>query len=417
MMEDKLTGFILAHENDDTAKLLLGRSRWPDIDMDLAVSTIEGRRRIKKKVPQWHEIPSMIYPTRLCTEQCSSAVTARYKAMLLSRLMEGRPGFRLADLTGGLGIDDWAFSAKAGSILYNEMDALLSQAAEHNFRELGIDNITVSNHEVSPATIDEVLGSFSPDVVFLDPARRDGAGRKVFLLEDCSPDILNLKQKLFDAAPLLMVKLSPMADISMAVERLNAAVPGNDVKEVHVVATDGECKELLLVAERGYSGPYTLCVAEPDRTEDAVSVAEDAEKASVPEFLQSIEELGGLKGSVLFEPGKALAKAGLFNHVSKAWGLRKLGRSTHLYVAQAGWSSPFGKSFTIEEVLPFSSTEIKSLSKRIPAASVTARNLPISSDDLRKKLKLKESSAIHIFACRIDTASGSGNYLLVTSVR
>jgi len=411
-----LTAFIQEHENDDTARLLLRRSNWPDIDMDLAVNTIEGRRRIRKKVPQWYAQPSIIYPTRLCTEQCSSSITAGYKASLLDRLMKGKTGFRLADLTGGLGIDDWAFSAKAGQILYNEMDPALAKAAEHNFKELGATNILISNQEVSPATVSTILGDFNPDIIFLDPARRDGAGRKVFLLEDCSPDILSMKERLLEKAPLLMVKLSPMADITMAVERMNLSAPGNDVREVHVVATDGECKELLIVAERGYTGPYTLTVAEPDRTDENVSVLEEAENKALPLFLTSKENLDRIKGAVLFEPGKALSKAGLFNYVSETWGICKLGRFTHLYVAPEGWSSPFGKTFIIDEVLPFSSTVIKSLSKSAGAASVTVRNLPISSDELRKKLKSKESATCHLFACRIDTEAGSDNYILVTKV-
>jgi hypothetical protein len=211
--------FISLHDGDDPLRLLLSRERYPDMDMELVASTLQVRRRLRTKVPEWYAHPSLKYPSRLSGEQCSSTETARYKAALLYEavaqglatasaslrplpsqamgpsLLQGRgwpwaanpcaTAFRVADLTGGLGVDSWAFSEVASEVLYNEMQAPLMEAVRDNFRELGVENVIFRSREVTPGSVAEVLGDFSPDVIYLDPARRASGGRKVFLLEDC----------------------------------------------------------------------------------------------------------------------------------------------------------------------------------------------------------------------------------------
>ena len=163
---DKFTEFVLEHENDDTARLLLSKGRWKDVDIDLAVNTILSRRKLRDKVPAWYSHAGLVYPAKLSAEQCSSQDTAGYKAGLALRLHRGQaencshlhrssravsildapedwnnplpaPDLHIADLTGGLGVDSWAFSKVAGSVFYNEMDPALAHAARHNFLTLG----------------------------------------------------------------------------------------------------------------------------------------------------------------------------------------------------------------------------------------------------------------------------------------
>jgi len=253
-MMERLRQFVADHFEDDTMRLVLDKDKWQGIDVDVAVNSIEVRRKVRSKLPSWYLHAGIIYPTRLCAEQCSSEETAGYKASVLSRVVG--EGFKVADLTGGLGVDSVAFAGVASEVLYNEMNPSLAAVAPGNFAELGVNNIVVHSQELSAGSLGEILGDFRPDVIFLDPARRASDGRKVFLLEDCSPDVLKLKDDLLAAAPFLFLKLSPMADISMAVGRL-----GN-VKEVHVVAYGGECKELLLLLERGFDGAYSMFVNE-----------------------------------------------------------------------------------------------------------------------------------------------------------
>ena len=432
--------FILQHENDDPVRLLLSRDKYPGIDLDLAVATLEVRRRLKTKVPEWYAVPSLLYPSRLSGEQCSSSETAKYKASLIDSLrLEGVPSptvaprplppqaagpsllcgrgwpqvsdgtpsrLRVTDLTGGMGVDTWAFAQVAGAVLYNEMQERLARTTELNFRELGVKNVAFRSCMVEAGKVAEVLDGFRPDVIYLDPARRAGDGRKVFLIEECQPDVLGLLPELFAASRFVLLKLSPMADITMACKRL-----GEHVKEVHVVASGGECKELLFLLDREWSGGYSLTAYENGHT---LSWTPEEEASAPPVFPES----PALSG-VLFEPGKALLKAGAFNLPCERFGLTKLGQHTHLYAGESvpDGLRPFGKVFDILEVMPLGNRTMKEAGKRWPQAEVTARNVPMTSDLLRRKLGCASGGDIHLFGVRIDAASGSANYLIVTKKR
>ncbi len=388
------------HGDDDCARLLLGRDKWPDIDMDLAVSTLEGRRRMKKKVPSWYACEAIVYPNRLCTEQCSSEATAVRKAALAGEL----GARRIADLSGGLGVDAWAFSRVAEAVLYNEMNPALARAARDNFAALGAGNIQVRNAEITPVTLGEVLGDFRPDLLYLDPARRAADGRKLFRLEDCSPPVLPLLPALLAAAPRVLLKLSPMADITLLARALGC------VREVLVVGAEGECKELLFLLEAGYAGEYAIRVSDGG-AEFCFTPSGEAE--AIPRSPDGPGALGGL----LYEPGRALAKAGAFKLLSSRFGLRKAGRSTQLYFADSEdvTLAGLGKYFRIDSVLPMGNAAFRTLRKDCPQAEVTARNLPLTSEALRRKIGCASGAAVHIFGLRIDFENGTSvNYLLKT---
>lgn len=391
--------FILQHEADDPVRLLLARDKYPDIDIDLAVTTLEVRRKLRTKVPEWYAVPSLVYPFRLSGEQCSSSETARYKASLVLGIPSS---LSVADLTGGMGVDTWAFAQVAQEVLYNEVQVELVKATELNFRELGVENVRFRNRLVEPGKVVEVLDGFQPDVIFLDPARRAGDGRKVFLIEECQPDVLGLLPELFAASRYVLLKLSPMADITMACKRL-----GEHVKEVHVVAAGGECKELLFLLDREWSGT------------PATFVVEGGAVMEIPETEPGVTLGMPQPGFSLFEPGKALTKAGAFSLPCGRFGLTKLGQHTHLYVGEAVPEElrPFGKVFEVLEVLPLNNRTMKEAGKRWPQAEVTARNVPMTSDLLRKKLGCASGGDIHLFGVRVDAAAEAGNYLIVTKKR
>lgn len=399
--------FILAHDGEDLGALALSRDRFAAEaeDFDLALTTLEVRRKLRSKVPQWHAVPSLRYPLRLSGEQCSSSETAQYKARVALSACGRAPGnpCRIADLTGGLGVDSWAFSRVFDEVLYNEMQPELARAAVFNFAALGAGNISVKNARLVPSfpagtpqppqamTVAGLLEDFQADILFLDPARRASDGRKVFRLEDCQPDVLKLLPELLDACPRVLLKLSPMADITLVCRQLGC------VKAVHVVASEGECKELLLLLERGYAGSHTLtvysngAVAELSETPD--QVLPDPDRAS---------------SCWLFDPGKALLKAGAFTWPCQ-FGLQKLGQHTHAYVSAEPVEAlkPFGKWYRILEVVPLNNRSIKELGKRYPRAEVTARNLPLTSDQLRAKLGVKSGGEVHLFGLHADTPSAS----------
>ena len=245
-----------------------------------------------------------------------------------------------------------------------------------------------------------MLGGFRPDILFLDPARRAADGRKVFRLEDCQPDVLKLLPELFSACPLVMLKLSPMADISLVCKQLCS------VREVHVVAAEGECKELLLVLERGHAGPYALFAYESGAVMEIPGQAGNDGVAWNDRHGRHRPAIS--EGMALFEPGKALLKAGAFELPCR-YGLEKLGRHTHLYVGQEVPQElrPFGKCYQIVEVVPFNNKTAKELGRRYPLAEVTARNLPLSSDQLRAKLGCRSGGDVHIFGVHLDDPAGN----------
>ena len=460
--------FILAHDGEDLGRLALARGRYAGEveDFDLALTTLEVRRKLRSKVPEWYAVPSLRYPLRVSGEQCSSPETARYKAAVAaaavsaaavasvasSASVEASAGrvWSIADLTGGLGVDAWAFAQVASRVLYNEMRPELADAARRNFSALGLENVQVSCRELVPGNVSEVLGGFRPDVLFLDPARRASDGRKVFRLEDCQPDVLQLLPELLDACSHVLLKLSPMADITLVCKQLAC------VKGVHVVAAEGECKELLLLLERNCDGPYGVTVYENGSSLQVDQVQAGSGPGPIlgagpgPDSMHSkplegmvggpgpgdesgpgpiigagpgpgdvMQTLLGGEGTedagitpILFEPGKALLKAGAFG-LPCGYGLEKLGRHTHLYVGEVVPEAlrPVGKCFRVLESAPLDKRSIKDIGTRYPKADVTARNIPLTSDQLRKKLGVADGAPVHIFGLHIDALSA--NYLLV----
>lgn len=469
---DSFEKFIVENGNADTVRLVMACKEWPvpedaelaELDAkSLAVNTIEGRRRLRKKLPEWVECTGLVYPSSLCAEQCSSSDTARYKASIVQRIFNEYVGTvasmvgdpcrttgsatenkmvtepaevtigtrktgRIADLTGGLGVDSWAFSEVAEEVLYNEMNPALAAAARHNFKALGVTNIFIKNSEATSDSLKDIFGDFRPDVIFLDPARRDSAGKKVFLLEDCSPDVLKILPELFGISRFVLLKLSPMADITMAVERLDRTYEeylekasgkgwnGQWVREVHVVASGGECKELLILLDGEWNEGYSLTCREDGKTLTFKPEEITKAKAGYPDSTFA---------RIIFEPGKSLTKAGVFNAICERFGLVKLARFTHLYTISEPLSDSeseqrtaplkdFGKVFYVKEILPLNKSSMKDVGKRYPHSEVSAKNIPMSSDELRTRLKVKSGDDAHIFGVRIETPYNEDNYLIVT---
>lgn len=483
---DSFEKFIVENGNADTVRLVMSCKEWPvpedaelaELDAkSLAVNTIEGRRRLRKKLPEWVACTGLVYPSSLCAEQCSSSDTARYKASIVQRIFNEYAGTvasmvgdpcrttgsategtesvpdknspttrnqsvtepaevtigtrktgRIADLTGGLGVDSWAFSEVAEEVLYNEMNPALAAAARHNFKALGVTNIFIKNSEATSDSLKDIFGDFRPDVIFLDPARRDSAGKKVFLLEDCSPDVLKILPELFGISRFVLLKLSPMADITMAVERLDRTYEeylekasgkgwnGQWVREVHVVASGGECKELLILLDGEWNEGYSLTCREDGKTLTFKPEEITKAKAGYPDSTFA---------RIIFEPGKSLTKAGVSNAICERFGLVKLARFTHLYTISEPLSDSdleqrtaplkdFGKVFYVKEILPLNKSSMKDVGKRYPHSEVSAKNIPMSSDELRTRLKVKSGDDAHIFGVRIETPYNEDNYLIVT---
>ena len=401
MAYQKFTEFIIAHEADSPAELMLHRERWPDIDMTEAVKCIQGRVKARSKLPLWYAEPGLLYPQSLPLEQCSSQATALYKQRFVSS------GDRVADLTGGLGVDSWSLSQAAASVDYFERSEELCACARHNFSALGRSNITVCHAETTP----EMLGNIPSDsysLIYLDPARRGKDGGRVYSLKDCEPDITVLRHELLRIAPRILLKASPMADIRVLLSELPEAA------EVRIVSHNNECKEVLILMQRGHSAsPEDIPIAAVEILDDNASqtaefhftLHEEREAAAETALPQEIK-------GYLYEPSPALLKSGAFKLPAVRFGLRKISASTHFYTASAPVEHFPGKIRRIIEVLPFHKAAIRDFRKKYPACSVTARNFPMTSEELRRRLGSAESDTLRVLAT---TASDGSRHLIVST--
>lgn len=371
--------FIESHLNDDVRQLAL--SKFPDdVDKTLVLNQIEARQILSKKVLSWASNPDLLFPKHLSIEQCSSELTAKYKASIING------GDVFVDLTGGLGIDSFFLSEKFKTSYYVENQKELCDLAEHNFAVLGR-KITVINSDAETF----LNQNLKFDLVFIDPARRDIYNRKMVSLHDCTPDVVDLVETHGRASlhgATVMIKLSPMLDISMIINELS------NIAEIHIVAVKNECKEVLVLLRPDYDGEITIHCVDlfPVRTRHTLSLqyAINDESVAIPTFATTIKKY-------LYEPNAAIMKAGAFKLVSQRFGIDKLHINSHLYTSDNLIPDFPGRVFEVVGFAPFSKKIKKELLKDVTEASVVVRNFPLSANELRKSLNLKESDENFVF--------------------
>ena len=368
--------FIEENVRADVRSLALQAKKYPKVDMAMAVVQIVGRQIAEAKVPTWYRTEGLLYPKHLSMEQCSSEATAIYKASLVE-------GDTFADLTGGFGIDCSFLSRKFKKADYVERQAELCELAKHNFPLLGL-HIGVHNEDGV-----EYLKQMQPvDVLFLDPARRDGHGGKTVAIADCEPDVAALEDLLVEKARKVVVKLSPMLDLSLALKDLK------HVCEVHIVSTDNECKELLLVLQKtSISSDISIHCINIIRSGDCqtYTFTQEQERMSDCPLANEVE-------AYLYEPNASILKAGAYRSLTQAYPVKKLHTSSHLYVSPHFIEDFPGRRFQVEAVSGFGKKELKDFLQGMEKANLTIRNFPSSVAELRKRLKLKEGGEDYFFA-------------------
>lgn len=369
--------FVQEHLHEEVTALALRLGRFPQLNASVVLRQIAGYQAIARKVPSWATNPDLIFSDSLPLEQCSSEATARYKAGILPAGVRS-----IADLTGGLGVD-FAFLAEGKSkALYVERRADLAQIASHNFKAMGLTQAQVLQGD-GPTSLNEHF-----DLLFLDPARRDAKGGKVVALSDCEPDVASIKAHLFTKSALLLVKLSPMLDISLALKQLP------ETTEVHVVSVDGECKELLflLSAENTPQEPSLICVnLRSNAPTQSFSFTKSKEQSATCHLAS--EPL-----KFLYEPNASLLKAGAFSILTHVFDLYKLHPNSHLYTSETLVDAFPGRAFAIEAVFPLHHSTLKTHLASITKANISTRNYPETVAELRKKTKLKEGGDTYLFA-------------------
>lgn len=464
---EQTADFVAAHRTEDVRQLALKAKRVEGLDLPLALDQIAGWQIACKKLPQWASCEGIIYPPHISMEQCSSQFTAQYKSEIAQTLLtpavtvrarmsdsaesdnqttksepqlsdsgesdncevemclrmsdspesdtqETKTGVRvtdspesdtlvarssMVDLTGGFGVDFSYLARGFSQATYVERQRHLCDLAEHNMAALGLDQARIVCGDGV-----EYLRQMDPvDFIYLDPARRDEHGSRTYAIEDCTPNVLELRDLLLAKSQCTLVKLSPMLDWRKAVADFDGTV-----REVHIVATGNECKELLLVLGQQVheepSAPRVFCVNDNQRI--------DYDSAAYTQGLR----IGGKPlpeaKNYLYEPNASIMKAGCFDLVEERFGVTQVGPSSHLFVSATPVADFPGRGFAIEAIGGMNKKDIKRLLNGTKQANIAVRNFPLTAPQLRKKLKLADGGPVYLFGT---TMQGCDHVLLRTS--
>lgn len=390
-----LRDFIEEHLNDDTAELLLAAHRYQGIDVPFAVEQIEARKRLKTKLPEWYANADLIMGGRVPAEQCSSEVTARYKRSIIE-------GKSLCDMTGGMGVDFWYMSEGMQRAIYTERNERLCEIAKHNFAHLaantphGLPSRGESEGEMfegQRGSIEvrcgdgQILPIPSVDIIYLDPARRAGDGSRVYAMEDCEPNIVDWQDELLQHAKMVLVKLSPMVDLTDVLRKLK------DVTDIYVIGVRNECKEVLVKRENHAGYVKVHCV--------------DFLAERTIEFTFKLSDEMGITVSsdgvkrYLYEPDVTLMKAQAFGSICQRFPVSQLDIETHLMTSGDFIADFPGRIFEVEEQIPFSSKVMKRLKKEIPQANISARNFVMTAEELQKRSGIKVGGEVYLFGAKV----------------
>ena len=368
-------------------ELALQRKRYAhltDEEWRWLLQQVEGRQRTRGKLPTMAEIADWWYPVRLSCEQCSSEETARYKAKILHDASTQVRGEEvLVDLTGGYGVDTYFLSENFAEVHYVEQDEELCRIAKHNFA------LTRPQIQVHNMQAEDFLKTDVTDkkwVVYIDPARRDKHGGKVFRIEDCEPNVVEMLPALKDKTEKIIIKLSPMLDITSALRSLPIAM------DIHVVAVNNEVKEVQLWSKEENSPSRIHAVNLGSQTTEFSFVVEEEKNAQCP-LCDDKRNDNLADGMYIYEPNAAILKAGAYKLIGTRYNLKKMGTNTHLYLSKEYLAEFPGRIWKLRGEF--------AKDRQILHASVMTRNYPLSADQLRKKLKIKEGDQLTVIGARL----------------
>lgn len=389
LINEKTWEFVRRHADDDVRKLALQGTRDGEVDLPMALQQIAGWQTARRKLPSWAAVEGIVYPPHLNMEQCSSERTACYKAQIVGR------GDIFVDLTGGFGIDFYWLSQGFQQRIYVEQNEALCALADHNFRQLG--HACMVKCSTAAAFLQTLTHA---DLIFLDPARRNEHGGRTYGIVDCTPNVLEMLPLLLQKSDRVLLKLSPMLDWQAAVTELQF------VSEVHILSTDNECKELLLLLEPS---------AEPRSVEDCLVVCVNNDqvfkvnaKGQGRDLLQVKSGFTSSKTGVyfkqnqeplfLYEPNASIMKAGCFSVLEQRFPVSQVAPNSHLFLSSDEIGDFPGRRFQIQAISSLNKKELSSVLAPLERANMTVRNFPMTVDQLRKKLRLKDGGDTYIFA-------------------
>ena len=452
MINEATFRYVLQHANDDIRMLALRGCKDPEVDLTLALQQIQGRQTARRKLPTWAAIDGIVYPPHLNMEQCSSELTARYKKELAEGLQateqpaetpgqqqrlqnavererlfltertafsHRKNGFlyererliltdrrKLLDLTGGFGVD---FSFMAGAFdeaVYVERDPNLCELAAHNLKLLGTKKAGIVCTDAGNYLKSADFADASPyTLIFVDPARRDSHGARTYALADCTPDVTTMMDELLRRSCHVLLKLSPMLDCQKAV----ADLAPHHVQEVHIVAVDNECKELLLLLTRETSATEPRLVCTDIHSRDGSRTV----YRPSPSCPVDCGIVAAPPAQYLYEPNAAVMKAGCFRELAADFSIAQLAPNSHLFTSSTLLKDFPGRSFCINAVTTMNKRDLRSTLGHLKRANIAVRNFPLSAEELRRRLKLADGGSDYIFA----TTLSNGDHIIVLCTR
>lgn len=371
ILNTNIQQFISQNLKKDITSILLKGTDFQDVQTKEIIEQIEAKNKCFKKLPTWFNTENIYYPNKLNIEQTSSEITAEYKAKLVS-------GTSIIDVTGGYGVDCFYFSKQFQNVTHCEINENLSRIVSHNLKCLGVDNIKTQN---SDGIVFLTQNDAKYNWIYIDPSRRHDSKGKVFFLKDCLPNVPEHLTVLFKRSNNILIKTSPLLDISIGISELD------NVKAIHIVAVNNEVKELLWILEKGYEDTIEI---------KTVNLKKDSKENFNFKLVDTPYDnvTYSLPLTYLYEPNSAILKSGGFKEIAHQLNVYKLHQHSHLYTSETLIAFP-GRTFKVDTILPYNKKELKKLG--LSKANVTTRNFPETVQQIRKKLKLKDGGNHYLF--------------------
>lgn len=370
--------FIEEHINDDPNLLRLKNFKGKNFDVKFAILQIECLQRIKHKLPELYNTRKFLFSSVLATEQCTSEKIAKFHASLFNQ------SDSVLDMTAGLCVDSFYLASKVSKVTSIEISPETAEIAKFNMNK-NSPNVKVFCCD----SIEYINDNTKFDAIFVDPARRGENNKRLFAISDCSPNIIANLQRIQKVAKVLYVKTSPMIDITKSI----IDIP--QTSDIWIISINNECKELL----------FKVDLEEKDDRPTPIIHTINYEGENIQEFsftfTNYIEKYGEiLCNSYLYEPNSSLMKSGRTSALHEKYDISKLNPNTHLFTSTNYYDEFPGRKFKIISIIPFKSKEIKFVSKSYPQINVSTRNFIMKSEELKKKLKIKDGGNKYLFGVK-----------------
>lgn len=375
LLNKDIQDYINANLKTDLHTLLFKKSPFPEVSMQEIVQQIKGKQVAERKFPFLLK-EGILFPPQLNLEQSSSEKTALYKSEILK-------GKKFIDLTSGFGIDAFYLSQNFDEITLIEQNSELLKIVENNWNILG------RKAKFINLKLEDFLNGNQErfDVIYLDPARRDEQKNKVFLLEDLSPDILEIQEKLRSISNQVVIKLSPLIDLKYLV----SVLPG--ISRMDIIALKNDVKEVVVFLSNEKTDKIICNCVNLESSESVFSFTFGEEENTHSEYSEPEK--------YIYIPNHSILKAGVFNLISQKFGLKKLHPNSHVYTSSERIGNFPGR------ILEMESVDSKSIKKK-GQFNIIAKNYPLKPEEIKKKYGLKDGGDQYL----IFTQSKKGKIIL-----